>query len=112
MIIERVIRNYLESKLACHVTFEVQKRPPEKYYILEKTGSKVSNHIYRSSFALQSYAGKMVDAMTMSAQAVEAMLAAIELDEICRVDLNSEYNFTDPTTDKYRYQAVFDVVHY
>ena len=40
------------------------------------------------------------------------MLQIIELSEITRVDLNSDYNFTDETTKQPRYQAVFDLVHY
>ena len=111
-MIERALRNYLEGKLTHRITFEAQKNPPEKYYILERTGGSKRNHVYSSMFAIQSYAGKLSEAMEMSHEAVEAMLGAVELDAVCSIELNSEYNFTDTAKKKYRYQAVFDVVHY
>ena len=37
---------------------------------------------------------------------------AIALEQIVSVSLNSDYNYTDTTTKEYRYQAVFDIVHY
>lgn len=111
-MIERKLREFLETKLEYPVTFEIQKRPPEKYYILEKTGSSLENFVYHSTFAVQSYSDKMSDSMEMNEAAKDAMFLAMELDDISNVTLNSDYNYTDTTTKKYRYQAVFDVVHY
>jgi len=34
------------------------------------------------------------------------------LNEIGKVKLNSDYNFTDTVTKQYRYQAVYDISHY
>ena len=48
----------------------------------------------------------------MSRTAIDAVIGAVELDEVARVDLNTNYNYTDPETKQPRYQAVFDVVHY
>ena len=46
-------------------------------------------------------------------EAVKAAVeAAIELPEISSVQLNSDYNYTDTATKRYRYQAVFDFVYY
>jgi hypothetical protein len=42
----------------------------------------------------------------------EKMEKITELDDICKCDLNSDYNYTDTNRKKYRYQAVFDIVHY
>ena len=36
----------------------------------------------------------------------------LEEDEIGSVDLNSDYNYTDSETKRYRYQAVYDITHY
>ena len=36
----------------------------------------------------------------------------VALDEVSKVSLNSDYNFTDAATKRYRYQAVFDIIHY
>lgn len=111
-MIEQKLREFLETKLEYPVTFEVQKRPPAKYYILEKTGGSLEDYISDSVFTLQSYADSLVDAMEMNSAAKAAMLSAMELDIICKVSLNSDYNFTDTDQKKYRYQAVFDVKHY
>jgi hypothetical protein len=48
----------------------------------------------------------------MNEEVKAVMKNAITLDEISRVEVNSDYNFTDPTTKIYRYQAVFVVTHY
>lgn len=41
-----------------------------------------------------------------------AMAQAVVLPEISRASLANEYNFTDPTTRTYRYQAVFELTYY
>lgn len=41
-----------------------------------------------------------------------AMQDIIGLNEICKCKLNSDYNFTDTSINQYRYQAVYDIVHY
>lgn len=41
-----------------------------------------------------------------------AMDEIVELDEVTRCELNSDYNYTDTSRKKYRYQAVFDITHY
>ena len=33
-------------------------------------------------------------------------------DPISRVELNSDYNFTDTSTKRYRYQAVYNFIYY
>ncbi len=42
-------------------------------------------------------------------QAIEKM---VELPSISRVELNSDYNFTDTETKRYRYQAVVDFIYF
>ena len=36
----------------------------------------------------------------------------VEMDDISKCQLNSDYNYTDTTRKKYRYQAVYDMVHF
>jgi hypothetical protein len=36
----------------------------------------------------------------------------VGLEEVSKVTLNSEYPYNDTQEKKYRYQAVFDIVHY
>ena len=42
----------------------------------------------------------------------EAMKKIVEMDDISKCQLNSDYNYTDTTRKKYRYQAVYDMVHF
>ena len=54
----------------------------------------------------------MYDAMSLNKSVKDAMFSAVTLDEITRVELNSDYNYTDQATKQSRYQAVFDITHY
>lgn len=112
-MIETVIRDYLISALSVPVYLEIPKKGlPASYVTLEKTGSSRANHIDRATFAFQSIAPSMYEASLLNEQVKEAMDEAIVLPDIASSHLNSDYNFTDTTKEYYRYQAVYDVVHY
>lgn len=114
-MIEVTLKNYLASHLTDPVFLQVPKTQPEKYYVIEKTGGGMTEHITTSIFAIQSYASKMQDAAEMIEEVKRVMFYAPGLtneDEICKVTLNSSYNFTDEEEKKYRYQAVYEIVHY
>lgn len=64
-----------------------------------------------ATFALQSYADSMYEAALLNREVIEKMKNMITLDEIFKVKLNSDYNFTDPSTKKYRYQCIFDITY-
>jgi hypothetical protein len=114
-MIEVTILNYLNSdnRLSAPAFMEIPKTKPSKFFILEKTGSTLENHIYSSTFTIQSYADTMYNAALMNEEVVDVMLNGLITEgDIAKVDLNTDYNFTDTTTKQYRYQAVFDIVHY
>lgn len=111
-MIEKILWEYLNEALAVPVYLEIPKDRPETYVTIEKTGSSRDNHVNRATFAVQSVATSMYDAMALNEAAKEAMDGAIVLPEIAKAKLNSDYNFTDTTTKEYRYQAVYDIVHY
>lgn len=112
-MIETVLRDYLRSQLDVPVYLEIPKGGiPASYVVLEKTGSGVTNHIRRATFAFQSVAPTMLQAAELNRQVISAMEDAVALPEVARSHLNSDYNFTDPEKKYYRYQAVFDLVHY
>lgn len=111
-MIEAVIRNYLNDRMSVPVTMELPADKPEEYVVIEKTGSSMSNHLCSSMFAIQSYSSSMYKAALLNEQVKEAMAEAVELNEITSVRLNSDYNYTEPGTTQYRYQAVFDITHY
>ena len=113
-MIEIIILNHLKTKLSVPVRLEKPEPLPEdgKYVLFEKTGSNSLNKTGGSTFAFQSYAKSMYDAAALNEEVKQAVDSLIELDGIASVKLNTDYNFTDTTTKKYRYQAVYDIKHY
>lgn len=113
-MIEKIVLDYLNDALAevAPVYMEEPLDKPERYFLIEKTGSGSSNHVYSATIALQSYAESLYEAAVMNEESKEAMLNIIVLDDIGSCRLNSDYNFTDTSTKRYRYQSVWDIVHY
>lgn len=113
-MIENTVREYLKDNLDVPVWMEHTKgeEKPDEYVLLEKTGSSEENHIRRATIAIQSHAGSMFGAAVLNERVKEAMKGLSALTEIGKVKLNSDYNFTDTEKKKYRYQAVYDLVHY
>jgi len=113
-MIELTIYNFISQNTTVKTYMEIPKNPASSFYVIEKTGSGQTNHVNSSIIAIQSYAPSMYEAATLN-EALKALMlgdAILELGDICKVELNSDYNFTDETTKKYRYQAVFEVTHY
>lgn len=112
-MIEEVIRNFLMENVGAPVLLEVPKDPPESFFIVEKTGSVYVNHIKTSTIAIQSYAASKYEAAEANEGIKDLMIYELIYDpDIVSVNLNSDYDFTDVAEKKYRYQAVFDIVHY
>lgn len=111
-MIENTLLDYLGHELEIPVFMERPKNPPATYVLIEKTGSSRRNRINSSTVAIQSYAASLYEAAVLNEAVKTAAYNAITLDEICRVSLNSDYNFTDTAMKQYRYQAVFDITHY
>ena len=114
-MIEKIIFDYLNSLtgLSAKAYTEMPKTVPNKMYLIEKTGSSVDNRITTSTVAIQSYGDTLYDAITLNEDLITAMLdGLITLDSVSGVYLNSDYNFTDTATKRYRYQAVFVITHY
>ena len=118
-MIEVTCIDYLMGKTAAgnKVFAQRPKTPPDKYILIEKTGSSIRNMITTSTVAVQSIVdgvrGKtLLDAMELNEEVKAAMLDSITEDEIIKCELNSDYNWTDSSTKEYRYQAVFEITHY
>lgn len=112
MSAEKIVLQYLLEKLEVPAYMEVPEDPPKSYVVIEKTGSSRTNWITESTFALQSIAETMEEASELNEKVKEAMDGITTLPDISRSALNSDYNFTDTTTKHYRYQAVYDLVHF
>ena len=111
MIIEKVICDYLKTKLDCSVLPERPDRPFGRMVFVEKVGGH-GEYITESTVAIQSYETSLYKAASLNEDVKDAMRTLTEIPEICKVTLNSDYNYSDTTTKEYRYQAVFDVIHY
>lgn len=113
-MIEKVLYDYMVEAMEdiCPVYMEEPLEKPSKYVLLEKTGSGYSNKIFTATIAVQSYAESMYEAALLNTQVIDAMHDAVALDELASCRLNTDYNYTDTSTKRYRYQAVFDIVHY
>lgn len=113
-MIEKIILDYLNSlDLSAKVYTEMPKTVPSSLYLIEKVGSSTDNHITTANITIQSYADTLYNAALLNEDLKTAMLdGLIELDSISSVKLNSDYNYTDTTTKRYRYQAVFVVTYY
>lgn len=110
-MIEVILLDYLSTALNVPCYMEEPADPEESYIIIEKTAGRNDEHISRATFAIQSYGASLYDAASLNLE-VKIAMASINLPEIARAALNSDYNFTDTTTRRYRYQAVYDIVYY
>ena len=111
-MIEVTVYNYLKNALSVPVYTELPKEKPQRFVVLDKIGSSKENHLSSSTIAFQSYAESKYQAALLNEQVKEAVENMIVLDEVSKVELNSDYNFTDTTTKEYRYQAVYEIYHY
>jgi len=111
-MIEEIVLSYLSSALEEPVYMEEPEKKPERYVVVEKTGSSCENYIKSATFAFKSHAESLYEAAKLNERVKEAMDAIIASDAVCRSQLNGDYNFTNTQTKKYRYQAVYDLMHY
>ena len=112
-MIEETVLNYLKSVLTdVTVTAEIRKGMGDTFVLIEKTGGGMSDRLFSSKFAVQSWGASLYDAMSLNERVKEAMLNLPSVKEVTKCSLNSDYNYTDTATKHPRYQAVFDVVHY
>ena len=109
-MIEETVRNHLLTALSVPVYIDVPAEPPESYVVIERTGGSEENKVRYAQVAVQSYAGSRYQAATLHENVLVAMDGLNDYEESC--DVNAEYDFTDTSTKRYRYQAVFDITYY
>jgi len=115
MSIEVIIREFLSEELECPVWLEIPKGQtiPQEYVLVDQTGGDQSEHINSALVAVQSYSATRLGAITLNEAVKDVMTSGLkELPQICRVELNSDHNFTDTQTKEHRYQSVFDITYY
>lgn len=111
-MVENIVKNYLQSSLNVPVRLEEEDNLGKEYILIEKTGSSKENHVASATLAVQSFSMSLYGAATLNERVKTAMEKIIELDDISKCELNSDYNYTDTNRKKYRYQAVFDIVYF
>ncbi|MBX9101905.1 hypothetical protein [Streptococcus anginosus] len=113
-MIEVIIKKYFDGHLNVPSFFEHQESISklESFVMIERTGGRSNNQLKSAVIAIQSYASTMYKAAELNEEVKKVVAEMIELDSIARVQLNSDYNFTDTETKRYRYQAVFDINYY
>jgi hypothetical protein len=113
-MIEKIVIDYLSKNLTNDVPvyMEHNLNAPSSYVIVEKTGSSEKNHIYNATITIQSYAESLYKAAVLNEEVKALMEDIITESAISNCTLNSDYNYTDTSSKQYRYQAVYDLVHY
>lgn len=113
-MIETIVLDHLMEELNMEdVYMEVPKENlPDRFVVIEKTGGQRTDHIGQATFAVQSYATTMLDAAMLNEEVMAAMDGLIKEQEVTRSAYDTDYNFTDTATKRYRYQCVYDITHY
>lgn len=112
MLIEEFVVDYLSDVLSVPVSGAVPSPMPATFVTVERTGGSVRNKLRSATLAIQAWAGSIDAAANLCADLTEAMEDIVEEPEISHCSLDASYNFTDESTKRCRYQAVFDLVHY
>lgn len=109
-MIEKLVIDYLESVLTnVNVYAEEPATEETEFVVVERVGSSLVNHIESAEIAVQSYSSSLLGAATLNDTVKKKMLAMIGQTSVSAVRLNSDYNFTDTDTKRYRYQAVYTI---
>ena len=111
-MIEKTILDYLDEHLSVPVYMEEPINKPASYVLIERTGSNESDLIESTTLALQSYGASLYDAAALNMAVKARIKQAVELPSVSAVYINSDYNFTDTETKRYRYQCVAVVTHF
>ena len=100
-MIAKDLLDYLGEALSVGVYME----SPEEltnYVLLDQTGSSRNDHIVTTTIAVQSYAPSLYEAMVLNESVKSAMEGFAQLANVTRVELDTDYNFTNTTTKQYR----------
>ena len=111
-MIETIVLNYLADNLSVPVFMEEPEERCREYVLIEKVGSSENDRIQSATVAVQSYAESLYKSAVLNDTVKRAMRDIVVLDSVSSCRLNSDYDFTDTETKRYRYQAVFDLTYY
>lgn len=111
-MVEKTLLDYLNSKMSVPCYMERPEDPPDSYILIERTGARrTARNIMTGTFAIQSIAETLFTAAELNTELIQAMNDFDDITNISHVGLVSYYNYTNPTTHEYRYQAVFEITY-
>lgn len=110
-MIAKDLLDFLTAKLSVGVYMEAPEELTD-YVILDQTGTSRMNHIITTTIAVQSYGASLYGAMLLNEDVKEAMDEFVGEPQVARVELETDYNFTNTATKQYRWQAVYNITHY
>lgn len=111
-MIEITVLNYLQAQIPdIPAHLEVPENPPASYIVLQKTGTGDEDRIREATFAIQSYAPSLYEAIVLNGRVKAAMDAMGPPDGVFCAKLNTDYEYTNLETKQYRYQAIFEVYY-
>lgn len=110
-MIETIVRGHLLGALDVPVVFEVPEKKPAAFVLLEKVGSGRRDHVDAARIAVQSWAGSLAEAAALNERAKAAMDELWLKPEIYASRLDTDYNWTEPQTKDYRYQAIYNITY-
>lgn len=110
-MIAKILLDYLNEHLSVPAYMEAHSELTD-YVLIDQTGSSRENQITTTTLAIQSYGGTLYNAMLLNESVKQAMDGFLQLPQVARVELQTDYNFTNTTTKQYRWQAVFLITHY
>ena len=111
MIIKTLLDYLTENLEGIYVGMEAPEQLTD-YVLIDQTGSAKTNHITTTTVAIQSYGASLYEAMLLNERVKDVMDGFLALNEVARVQLDTDYNFTDTETKQYRWQAVYQITHY
>lgn len=113
-MIEKTVMNYLKKKFPNEIVELENPHPlPSRFITIEKTGSQqLRRGIFSSTLAVQSWDVSKMKAAELSDQVCKALRDMPDEEPEVSSASGSDYDFTDTTTKRYRYQAVFTIIHY
>lgn len=110
-MVEIIVMEHLREALALPAYGEVPAEKPERFLVVEKTGGSERDLVERAMIAIQSYAPTLAEAAALNADAIGAMRALPGTRGVSAARRNADYNFTDPASKDYRYQAVYEIYY-
>lgn len=114
-MIEEIVRAHLIDEIELPVYLEEPARPPRKYMLIEKVGSSdgAAHRVGKAMITVQSISAQSLSSAALLNEEVKQAMWKLEADNrVTKVRCNSDLNYTDPETHRYRYQALFEITYY